>query len=288
MVYAKLVQNYLIHAIGYIDKQNEIDELNTLLVEKSEKFQKVDTAITKYETDEETLKNEINLLNNTKTQYDKYSYKIQSLTNEIKKLKLEYDKLIHGSSNPFSELMEKTEFELETLKTQMIKYVKDIKHLEILRDACSENGVKRFIIKDIVKLLNSLIQKYLNEIGAEYLVYFDESFEFKFITMNGECEFSNFSTGERQRIQIATILAFRDLILNGKINSNIFVIDEFLDTGIDTVAIKNVLNILSKKSIEAHQNIFIISHRQETTESIVFNHIIEVIKENGISRIKIN
>ena len=151
----KLVLNYLIHVIGYVDKQNEIDELNTLLVEKSEKFQKVDTAINKYETDEEILKNEINSLNNTKIKYDKYSYKIQSLTNEIKKLKLEYDKLIHGTSNPFSELMEKTEFELETLKTQMIKYVKDIKHLEILRDACSENGVKRFIIKDIVKLLNS-------------------------------------------------------------------------------------------------------------------------------------
>ena len=106
--------------------------------------------------------------------------------------------------------------------------------------------------------------------------------------MNGECEFSNFSTGERQRIQIATILAFRDLILNGKINSNIFVIDEFLDSGIDAIAIKNILTILHKKSIENNQNIFIISHRQETTESIAFNHIIEVIKENGMSTLKIS
>jgi DNA repair exonuclease SbcCD ATPase subunit len=282
------VLNYLIPVIGYEEKQAEITELNLLLTEKSNKYEKVSVVLDTYETDEETLKTEITELNNTRTKYDTYSYKVQSLTAEIKKLRIEYDKLIHGTANPFRELMEKTEFELETLKTQMIKYVKDIKHLEILRDACSENGVKRFIIKDIVKLLNSLIQKYLNEIGAEYLVYFDESFEFKFITMNGECEFSNFSTGERQRIQIATILAFRDLILNGKINSNIFVIDEFLDSGIDTVAIKNVLNILNKKSVEAHQNIFIISHRQETTESVVFNHVIEVIKENGISRLKIN
>ena len=47
-------------------------------------------------------------------------------------------------------------------------------------------------------------------------IEFDESFDFKFITLNGECEYSSFSAGERQRIQIATILAFRDLILNGK------------------------------------------------------------------------
>lgn len=124
--------------------------------------------------------------------------------------------------------------------------------------------------------------------GAEYLVYFDESFEFKFITMNGECEYSSFSAGERQRIQIATILAFRDLILNGKINSNIFILDEFLDAAIDGICIKNILSILSKKSLELNQNIFIISHRQETTEENIFSHIIEVIKENGVSKLKIN
>ena len=40
--------------------------------------------------------------------------------------------------------------------------------------------------------------------------------------------------------------------------------------------------------METNQNIFIISHRQETTESVVFNHIIEVVKENGLSTLRIN
>ena len=269
-------------------KTDEINQLNLKLTDKEKQIDKVNNILTKYTSDEENYKEQLNELNIKKNQEDKLIYQIQTLTNEIKKLKGDYDKLSNDKSNPFNELIEKTENELKQLKTQMINYVKDIKHLEILRDACSENGVKRFIIKDIVKLLNSLIQKYLNEIGAEFLVYFDESFDFKFITITGECEYSNFSTGERRRIQIATILAFRDLILNGKINSNIFVIDEFLDSGIDTIAIKNILNILSKKAIESNQNIFIISHRQETTESVVFNHIIEVIKQNGISTLKIN
>jgi len=269
-------------------KSEEIENLNITLSEKQQQIEKLTSALTKYNEDEETIKEELDQLNIKKNNQDKLIYKIQNLTNDIKKLKGEYDKLNNDKSNPFYELIEKTENELKQLKTQMINYVKDIKHLEILRDACSENGVKRFIIKDIVKLLNSLIQKYLNEIGAEFLVYFDESFDFKFITMTGECEYSSFSTGECQRIQIATILAFRDLILNGKINSNIFVIDEFLDSGIDTIAIKNILSILSKKSKEENQNIFIISHRQETTESVVFNHIIEVVKQNGVSTLNIN
>ena len=269
-------------------KTEEIEQLNLNLNEKQQQIEKLTNALTKYNEDEEIVKDQLDQLNIKKNHQDKLIYKIQNLTNDIKKLKVEYDKLSNDKSNPFFELIEKTENELKQLKTQMINYVKDIKHLEILRDACSENGVKRFIIKDIVKLLNSLIQKYLNEIGAEFLVYFDESFDFKFITMTGECEYSSFSTGECQRIQIATILAFRDLILNGKINSNIFVIDEFLDSGIDTIAIKNILSILSKKANEGNQNIFIISHRQETTESVVFNHIVEVVKQNGISTLNIN
>lgn len=284
----KHVLKYLINIIGLNNKSAEVIDLQEKLREKNDLLTNANEKIEVRETKVNSLHDKIKTLNKQKIEEEKITYKIQNLTNDIKKLKVEYDKLSNETSNPFGELMNQTKIELDKLKSQMINYVKDIKHLELLRDACSENGVKRFIIKDIVKLLNSLIQKYLNEIGAEYLVYFDESFDFKFITMNGECEFSNFSTGERQRIQISTILAFRDLILNGKINSNIFVIDEFLDSGIDTVAIKNVLNILSKKSAEAHQNIFIISHRQETTESIIFNHIIEVVKENGISTLKIN
>jgi DNA repair exonuclease SbcCD ATPase subunit len=279
---------YLINIIGLNNKSAEVIDLQEKLREKNDLLTNATEKIDARETKLNSLHNKINALNKQKLEEEKITYKIQNLTNDIKKLKVEYDKLSNETSNPFGELMNQTKIELDKLKSQMINYVKDIKHLELLRDACSENGVKRFIIKDIVKLLNSLIQKYLNEIGAEYLVYFDESFDFKFITMNGECEFSNFSTGERQRIQISTILAFRDLILNGKINSNIFVIDEFLDSGIDAIAIKNILNILNKKSIESNQNIFIISHRQETTESVVFNHIIEVIKENGISTLRIN
>ena len=106
--------------------------------------------------------------------------------------------------------------------------------------------------------------------------------------MTGECEYTNFSAGERQRIQIATIFAFRDLILNGKISANIFIIDEFLDSAIDSICIKNVLEILYKKTLEQRQNIFIISHRQETTENHIFNNVIEVVKENGKSTLKIN
>jgi DNA repair exonuclease SbcCD ATPase subunit len=266
---------------------NLINELGTEINELENKTTNLKTTAETLELKKTELKENVELLNDINNNKVKIGYVIENLTKDILSLKSKYDELL-VDKNPFAELLNNLQVELNNLKSKLTTYDKNFKHLEILREACSENGIKRFIIKDIVKLLNSLIQKYLNEIGAEYLVYFDEFFDFKFITNNGECEFSNFSAGERQRIQIATMFAFRDLILNGKISSNIFIIDEMLDTALDSIAIKNILNILAKKSTECGQNIFIISHRSETIEDNIFSNIIEVVKENGISTIKIN
>lgn len=209
---------------------------------------------------------------------------IEFAKSELKGLKSSYDEVKDGTENPFESILTESKNELKSLKERLTIYNKNAKHMEILKDACSETGIKKIIIKDIVKLLNSLIQKYLNEIGCEFIVYFDETFEFKFLTSTGECEFSSFSAGERQRIQIATILAFRDLILNGKVSSNIFIIDEMLDANVDTVCIENVMKILKRKSSEMHQNIFIISHRSELGDNeSIWDNIIKVTKENGQS-----
>lgn len=273
---------------NFTEKINQIDQLNNNINIDNEKINKLNFTLEQYQKKNKLLEQNINNNNKKINEMNAIQISIKHLKEDIKRLKNQYDNLNNEQNNPFLELIKKTEDELNLMKQRTTQYHISVKHLDVLKQACSENGVKSFIIKDIVKLLNSLIQKYLNQIGAEYLVYFDETFDFKFITMSGECEYSNFSAGERQRIQIATVFAFRDLILNGKINSNIFIIDQFLDSAIDSICIKNVLEILYKKTIEQHQNIFIISHRQQTTENHIFNNIIEVIKQNGISRIKIN
>jgi hypothetical protein len=251
-----------------------IDDLNNKLEIENHKLDEINSQI------------EINNINKTK------KYKIETninvLLNEINNLKSSFDEINNNSENPFASLLQNNKQALISLKERLIIYNKNLKHLEVLKDVCSETGVKKFIIKDIVKLLNSLIQKYLNEIGGEFIVYFDETFDFKFLTSTGECEFSNFSAGERQRIQIATILAFRDIILSSKISANIFVIDELLDANVDTICIENVMTILKRKSIELNQNVFIISHRSELADNeSIWDNIIKVTKDQGQSTYQI-
>ncbi len=227
-------------------------------------------------------------LNEQKSEKNDLVCTVKALKSELKSLKERYNEFQEESSNPYDDMIKSFEKDKNESIARLNEYLKNYKHLDILKEACSENGIKKFIIKDIVKLLNSLIQKYLNEIGCEFIVYFDETFDFKFITTTGECEFSSFSAGEKQRIQIATLFAFRDLILNGKITSNIFIIDELLDANVDTACIENVMNILKRKATESNQNIFMISHRSELADNMSFwNNILKVTKENQQSRYEI-
>ena len=272
-----------------MDERYDLSKNTEMIKSLTDQISENEQKIEEFTTNIKTLKDEYSEL---KVQYennqeiiqkiDKLALSIKYMSNEIKNLKSEYDNHKDQNSNPFGELLEKAKDTLKELKEKLILYNKNFKHLEILKETCSENGVKKFIIKDIIKLLNSLIQKYLNEIGAEMIVFFDETMDFKFLTQSGECEFSSFSAGEKQRIQISTMLAFRDLIINGKINSNILIIDEMLDSNVDTVCIENVMKILKRKSVESNQNIFIISHRSELADNEGYwNNILKVTKQNG-------
>lgn len=219
---------------------------------------------------------------------DRVQTLLKCAVGELAELKRKREEYESGDGNPFAGILAEAERESEGVSRRLSGFLGNIRHFEVLRDATSENGVKRAIMKDIVKLLNSLIQKYLNEIGCEFIVYFDETFDFRFITTTGECEFSSFSAGEKQRIQIATLLAFRDLILSGKVSSNVFIIDELLDANVDTACIENVMGILKRKASETGQSVFIISHRSELADNMGFwNSIIKVTKENQQSRYEV-
>lgn len=268
----------------YDNKKKEIEDINVVIEQIIQKIEKVNKVKDIKNNELIEINNKIKENDSLKNTKNKLELNIKFIESEINSLKKSYNEVKPGTVNPFESLLTESKNNLLQLKEQLVIFNKNIQHLEILRDACSENGIKKFIIKDIVKLLNSLIQKYLNEIGCEFIVYFDETFEFKFLTSTGECEFSSFSAGERQRIQIATILAFRDLILNDKISSNIFIIDELLDANVDTICIENVMKILKRKSLESHQNIFIISHRSELADNeSIWDNIIKITKESGKS-----
>ena len=230
-----------------------------------------------------------------------FNNKLHDLTDESRKIhadevrieselsfkKKEKEKL-SNEVNPYRDLYTKNEATLKEANEKIEKLNEEYSYLKLAEAIVSQDTIKKFIIKDLIVLLNSKIKYYLTKLGAKYTCVFNEDMEFTFITPDdgGETEYATFSAGERMRLSIATSFAFRDFMSSrNNFTSNILILDEFIDSAIDTLAVTNVLQILKEFSRMNNQHILIISHRKEIDNSI-FDNIIMVEKQNNISSIK--
>jgi DNA repair exonuclease SbcCD ATPase subunit len=158
-------------------------------------------------------------------------------------------------------------------------------YLKFAENIVSQDTLRKFIIADLIGLLNNKIKMYLTKFGAKFNVVFDSDMDYEFITDGGKCEYDNFSAGERARLMIAACFAFRDFMyIRNNLSSNILILDEFIDGAIDSMAIESILEILKNFSEIWKQNIFVISHRKEINNDI-FNNIIRIEKTNNIAKI---
>ena len=209
--------------------------------------------------------------------------RIESELNEEKN-NLEKEK---NSVNPYIELIDKCKADIKEEASKLEKIEDSTNYLKFAEGIVSQDTIRKFIIKDLIVLLNNKIKTYLTKLGAKYYVEFDEDMDYEFITPGGTYQWSNFSAGERMRIMVATSFAFRDFmsIRNG-LNSNLLVLDEYFDSAIDSLCVESIIEILKEYSRDQDQNVFVISHRPEVTIE-QFDRLIRVEKTNDITHVKI-
>ena len=233
---------------------------------------------------------------NTKT--EKVKQKMQSLTREhdlvqkkIMQIEAQVSSVeneilnVEKAKNPYTELFESNQVDLDSEMLELKSKSEKYKYLHFAESIVSQDTLRKFIISDLIGLLNNKIKTYLTKLGARYDVVFDSDMNYTFMTEGGTCEYDNFSSGERARLMIAACFAFRDFMhIRNNFSSNILILDEFIDGAIDSAAIESILEILKDFSQIWNQNIFVISHRKEVNND-VFDNIIQVVKENNISKV---
>ena len=187
--------------------------------------------------------------------------------------------------NPYDDLYQSNLVSIKNESTVLDEETEKYKYLKFAENIVSQDTLRKFIISDLIWLLNNKIKTYLTKFGARYSVEFDANMDYKFITEAGQYEYANFSAGERARLMIATCFAFRDFMyIRNSFSSNILFLDEFIDGAIDDLAIESILGIMKEFCQTWKQNIYIISHRKEINND-VFDSIIQVVKTNNISKI---
>lgn len=219
--------------------------------------------------------------------YERDMKTIRELENSLIALKnrLENER---NRKNPYIELMENNQKNIKNTEEEMNIAVDEYNYSKFGESLVTQDMLKKFVIRNLVGMLNNSIKGYLHRMGASYDIVFDENMKYDFITdVKDGIEYNNFSKGEQARINIATCFAFRDFISSrSNITSNILILDEFFDSNVDTMALENITSILKDMVKDGDRKIFVVTHRQEVGED-VFDGNIMIEKHNHISKMKI-
>lgn len=261
--------------------QNNIIKNNNDLNNKNNKIFELEQHINLYNNEIDKLKNESEKLflyiENNKRQ-------IELLNEQLNDIKNQYNN-IDKKENPFININKKLNDELiEQQKIKEISY-NNLKLYDTAKFVVSEEGIKSYIIKQVIDIFNNKILYYLNKFESNCIVKFNEMFEVIVTNERGdECSYFNFSGAERKGIDLACLFTFMDmrLLLHG-ISYNVNIYDELLDTSLDEKGVELVINEIKERVEKYNEASYIISHRKESL-NYATEDIIILEKENGITR----
>lgn len=216
---------------------------------------------------------------------------LKNRINQLEDLNKQSDtdiKEAHKYKDTYIDLIRSSQEKLDNIQKDITAVKSNINRLDIVKFVVSEEGVRSYIVKKILQLLNGKLSYYLQRMDANCVCVFNEYFEEQIIDEKGKiCSYHNFSGAERKNIDLACLFAFMDIRrLLGTVSFNFSVYDELLDSSLDERGIELVLDILRERVEKFNECAMIISHRKESM-SFATNDIIFLQKENGITtRIK--
>ena len=158
------------------------------------------------------------------------------------------------------------------------------KHIqEVAQQLLKDTGIKTAVVREYLPILNQLINKYLAMFDFFVDFNLNENFE-EVIRSRGRdiYSYASFSEGEKQRINLSVLLAFRQLAaLKNSAKTNILILDEILDSNLDLAAIEQARDIILGL---ADTNVTVISHSDVSEEG--FSRVLVIDKVGDFSSIR--
>ena len=194
---------------------------------------------------------------------------IQTLTTQLENRNTEHEKLETFRSN------------LQDTYTQLVDKKEKISYYDFTYGLLKDGGVKTKIIKKYLPLINQQVNKYLQMMDFYINFKLDEEFNETIESpIHEDFSYSSFSEGEKSRIDLALIFAWREVArFKNSINTNLMLFDEVFDSSLDGVGTEEFLKII--RFIVKDANIFVISHKGGMEDK--FDNCIKFEKKKGFS-----
>lgn len=227
--------------VGYNDFIGKILET---IAEKDEKAKRIININAEIKSSKQTMMHFVSTMND--------------LEDSIEKIK-NADNLVQDSENDLEEAIR----EITKLENEKIELLEDRKYIDTAMSLLKDGGIKTKIIKQYIPIINKQVNKYLAQMGFFVNFNIDENFnEVIKSRYRDEFSYSNFSEGEKTRIDLALLFTWRAIAkMKNSVNTNLLVLDEILDGSLDANGTDEFLKII--KSLTDGTNTFIISHKQD-------------------------
>lgn len=141
--------------------------------------------------------------------------------------------------------------------------------------------IRKKIIDQNISYLNHRLNSYLSKLQLPHEVAFQSDLGVEITNLGKDYDFEQLSNGEANRLVLALAWAFRDVWETMNNPLNLMIIDELVDSGMDSQGMDSALELLKKSARERGKNIFLISHKDELTSRVA--RILLVQKENGFT-----
>tara|TARA_R110002096_G_scaffold113172_1_gene246157 strand:- start:81 stop:1793 length:1713 start_codon:yes stop_codon:yes gene_type:complete len=254
-----------------------IEEVISELVEKIQDAEKrlneINSTLERMDTIEKKINKRQNEINSSQQYVGKMQKSIEFVLTEGTE--------VSETKNELNQLIGENKEHTERRK----ELIEDRHYYGIASALLKDSGIKSKIIKHYLPIMNKLINKYLVEMDFFCQFNLDENFNETIKSRHrDEFTYHSFSEGERLRIDLSLLLAWREISrLKNSVNCNLLILDEVFDSSLDAVGTEEFLKILT--TFGSRANIFVISHKSDTMTDKFQNHIV-FEKKNNFSRIK--
>jgi DNA repair exonuclease SbcCD ATPase subunit len=189
------------------------------------------------------------------------------------------------AEDPFdSQIVELTTSVLQEIDYTLLNDLNTLReHQEFLLKLLvnKDSFIRKKIIEQNLYFLNKRLNYYLEKIGLPHQVEFKNDLTVEIMEFGRDLDFDNLSRGERNRLILSLSWAFRDVWEHLYSSINVLVVDELIDSGIDTLGLEASVAVLKKMVRDRNKTIFLVSHRDELVGRV--NNVLTVTKENGFT-----
>lgn len=263
------------------------------LGEAKAKAKKVQDALGEVQTEMNTVVTNLNEVQETSNQIREKQSEIHSnnitigrLQDQIKTLRKDIENLT-GSTGDLGEANTELQTlidERDDIAERKLQYIDEKSYNDAAGEMLKDSGIKTKIVKEYLPVMNNLVNKYLNTLDFFVSFDLDENFNESIKSRYRDTfNYSSFSEGEKQRIDLALLFTWRQIArMKNSASTNLLILDETFDSSLDHDGIDNLMKILG--TLEDGTNVFVISHKGDLLDG-KFRSKIEFVKERNFSKV---